>query len=175
VLEDVTGTPFADLMAELVFEPLGMTGSGFGPDFPATSGRPVALGHDDAGATVPGGWERRTDLAAAGLWSTATDLGRIVREIRVAALGGAAALLDEGLAGQMLTAGVGGIWGLGCTVDRVDESEVEYAHRGRMDGYRAVTAGRVRAGTGVVLLTNGDGGGEILALLAGADEGSETA
>ncbi|GAB3512320.1 hypothetical protein GCM10027575_27400 [Phytohabitans suffuscus] len=175
VLEDVTGTPFADLMAELVFGPLGMAASGFPPDFPLAGGRPVALGHDAGGEVVPGGWERRTDLAAAGLWSTAADLTRIVREIRVAALGGPAVLLDEPLVRQMLTAGSDGVTALGCRVDRWDGSEVEFVHRGRMDGYRAVAAGRVREGTGVVLLMNGDGGIEILTMLAAANQSWETA
>ncbi|MEV4664983.1 amino acid adenylation domain-containing protein [Micromonospora echinofusca] len=168
LMEDVTATPFADLMAELVFGPAGMTGSSFDQSFPETSGRPVAVGHDERGEPLPGGWQVRTDLAAAGLWSTATDLAQLVREIHVAYRGGPA-LLSQELAVAQLTAGPGGIFGLGCMVDRVEGragARVEFTHRGRIAGYHALTAGRVPDGSGLVLLTNGDQGHEVVSLLA---------
>ena len=58
LLEDITGTSFADLARELVFEPLGMTGSTF--------------------EQTVGPWHRYPEQAAAGLWTTASDLARFV-------------------------------------------------------------------------------------------------
>ncbi|MEH1101550.1 amino acid adenylation domain-containing protein [Micromonospora sp. CPCC 205561] len=168
LMEDATATPFADLMAELLLAPLGMTGSSFDQSFPETSGRPVAVGHDERGEPVPGGWRVRTDLAAAGLWSTATDLAHLTREIHLAHRGGPA-LLSRELATALLTAGPGGIFGLGCMVDRIGGpagERVEFTHRGRTAGYRALTAGRAPDGSGLVLLTNGDAGDEVVSLLA---------
>ncbi|MEU6077195.1 amino acid adenylation domain-containing protein [Micromonospora sp. NPDC047074] len=168
LMEDATATPFADLMAELVFAPLGMTASSFDQGFPETSGRPVAVGHDERGEPVPGGWQVRTDEAAAGLWTTATDLARLTRELHTAHRGGPA-LLSQELAVARLTTGPGGIFGLGCMVDRIDGptgAQVEFTHRGRTAGYRALTAGRVPDGAGLVLLTNGDAGYEVMSLLA---------
>ncbi|MFG3701836.1 amino acid adenylation domain-containing protein [Micromonospora sp. NPDC047620] len=174
LLEDVTGTPFAALLAELVLDPLGMTGSGFDQDFPLRCGRPVALGHDRSGQPVDGGWQVRADPAAAGLWTTATDLARLQRELHLAHRGGRAVLLDPGLTREMTAPGVGGVWGLGCAVDHLDAAEVEITHRGTSTGYRAITVGRMHAGSGVVLLTNGDAGDEVIARLADTTEGSET-
>jgi CubicO group peptidase (beta-lactamase class C family) len=168
LMEDVTATPFADLMAELVFGPAGMTGSSFDQSFPETSGRPVAVGHDERGEPLPGGWQVRTDLAAAGLWTTATDLAQLVREIHLAYRGDPA-LLSRELAVAQLTTGTGGVFGLGCMVDRIDGpagARVEFTHRGRIPGYRALTAGRVPDGSGLVLLTNGDQGHEVVSRLA---------
>ncbi|WP_433385384.1 non-ribosomal peptide synthase/polyketide synthase [Micromonospora sp. KLBMP9576] len=168
LMEDVTATSFADLMAELVFDPAGMTGSSFDQGFPETSGRPVAVGHDQHCEALPGGWQVRPDLAAAGLWSTAADLARLVGEIQVAHRGGPA-LLSRELAVAQLTTGAGGFFGLGCLVDRVDRptgARVEFTHRGRTAGYRALAAGRVPDGSGLVLLTNGDAGDDVLSLLA---------
>ncbi|MER7169421.1 amino acid adenylation domain-containing protein, partial [Micromonospora sp. NPDC000207] len=168
LLTDVTGTPFADLMAELVLGPVGMDDSGFDQDHPLAVGRAVALGHDRDGRPLDGGWQVRADPAAAGLWSTAADLARLHGELHRAHRG-ESDLLGRDLVGEMLTPGGGGVWGLGCAVDRVDADETEYTHRGTTAGYRAVTVGRVVAGTGVVLLTNGDAGDEVIARLADAE------
>ena len=40
----------------------------------------VALGHDRAGKIISGGWRRHPEQAAAGLWSTASDLARFAIE-----------------------------------------------------------------------------------------------
>ena len=90
-----------------------MTGSSFDQSFPETSGRPVAVGHDERGEPLPGGWQVRADLAAAGLWTTATDLAQLVREIHLAYRGDPA-LLSRELAVAQLTTGTGGVFGLGC-------------------------------------------------------------
>ena len=167
LMEDVTATPFADLMAELVFAPLGMTGSSFDQRFPETSGRPVAAGHDERGEPHPHGWEVRADLAAAGLWTTATDLAALTREIQTAYRGDPALLSQEAVRAQ-LTVGPGGIFGLGCMVDRIEGSagtQVEFTHRGHIAGYRALVTGRVPDGAGLVLLTNGEAGDEVMSLL----------
>ncbi|WP_307803849.1 non-ribosomal peptide synthetase [Micromonospora echinofusca] len=176
VMVDVTATRFPDLMAELVFEPLAMTGSSFDQDFPVTGGRPVALGHDGQGRPLPDGWQRRPDEAAAGLWTTVTDLARIIREIHHAHRGDSV-LLGRQLVTELLTPGPGGLYGLGCLVDPVDTPAgrvVEYSHRGRTAGYRALTAGRVPDGAGLVLLTNGDAGYRVMDRL-GRDAGHEEA
>ncbi|MET8233467.1 amino acid adenylation domain-containing protein [Micromonospora sp. NPDC005298] len=167
LMQDVTATPFADLMAELVFAPLGMTGSSFDQCFPETSGRPVAAGHDDRGEPHPHGWQVRADLAAAGLWSTATDLAILVREIQIG-YGGDPALLSQEAVRAQLTTGPGGVFGLGCMVDPIEGgagTRVEFTHRGHIAGYRALVTGRVPDGSGLVLLTNGEAGDEVMSLL----------
>jgi CubicO group peptidase (beta-lactamase class C family) len=60
LVEDVTGSSFADAAREVVLEPLGMTRSTFA---------------QDRGHVYP-------EQAAAGLWTTAADLGRFVSELQ---------------------------------------------------------------------------------------------
>ncbi|WP_051450882.1 non-ribosomal peptide synthetase [Actinospica robiniae] len=165
LIEDRTGTPFADLIRELVLDPLGMAGSGFEPDFPSRCGRPVAAGHDEAGVPVPGGWRVRPDTAAAGLWTTAPDLARAVIEVRSAYLGDGGRVLTRELAAEMLTPHPGAHYGLGTVVDD-DGADLEYGHGGEMPGYRATVSALLRAGDGVVALTNGRSGREIARFLA---------
>jgi len=167
VLEDMTGTPFAALMRDLVLDPLGLTGSSFDQAFPDTTGRPVARGHAADGTPVPAGWRVRPDAAAAGLWSTAADLSRVALEIRRAYLGEPSGLLTPDLAGQLLTASPGSFYGLGSIVDGTGP-DLEYGHGGEPVGYRAMSYSRLRDGTGIVVLTNGDSGKEVVQWVATA-------
>ena len=74
---DITGAPYPDAVARLVFEPLGMTGSSFPTSWPrdgAVVGYMVRLDEGGAFAPVP---PRVFGLqAAGGLWTTAADLVR---------------------------------------------------------------------------------------------------
>lgn len=75
LVADVTGTPYRDAVARLVFAPLAMTASSFPTRWPATGA--VAGYH----LTMDGSWEPvpahvHTMPAAGGMWTTATDLVR---------------------------------------------------------------------------------------------------
>ncbi|MEU7133058.1 amino acid adenylation domain-containing protein [Streptomyces sp. NPDC046261] len=155
LLTDLTGESFEGLMRRLVFDPLGMDGSSFDQSFPGTCGRPVALGHDEAGHTLEGGWLIHPEQAAAGLWSTAADMARLELEIRRSALGRPLALLSKESAGQLLTPHSDSFYGLGTIVDAGGQ-DVEYGHGGSPGGYQAVSMSSLHRGSGVVLLTNGE-------------------
>ncbi|MFF4663660.1 amino acid adenylation domain-containing protein [Streptomyces sp. NPDC001282] len=161
VLEDATGEPFDALMRRLVLDPFGMSASSFDQSFPERSGRPAASGHDENGRPVPGGWRLWPDTAAAGLWTTATDVAKALLEIRRAHLGRPLALLERDSARQLLTpqhphSG----YGLGTVVDDLGD-DVQFGHGGAGGGYHALAMCRAGAGTGFVVLTNGDAGGDV--------------
>ncbi|GAB7045391.1 hypothetical protein JCM9534A_05170 [Catenuloplanes indicus JCM 9534] len=167
LLTDVTGRRFPDLMRELVLDPLGMTHSGYEQSWPEEPGREVAVGHDQYGVPMPGGWRVRLEVAAAGLWSTATDLARLAPQVRRAYLGRPSLLLTPELAAQQLTPHPGAFYGLGAIVDDTG-ADVEFGHGGEPVGYWNMAISRVRAGSGFVALTNGESGKEVVRLLAAA-------
>ncbi|MFD7814662.1 amino acid adenylation domain-containing protein [Streptomyces sp. NPDC059785] len=157
LLTDVTGQDFADLAAELVFAPLGMTDSSFTPPGEAGTGTDWAAGHDQHGRPLLDGFRVRPVRAGSGLWTTASDVAQLAVEIRQAHLG-CSGLLPAPLATQMLTeAFPGSFYGLGTVVD-TSLGESEFGHGGQTAGYRALASVRLRSGSGCVVLTNGDGG-----------------
>ncbi|WP_460068176.1 amino acid adenylation domain-containing protein [Streptomyces sp. YKOK-I1] len=164
---DLTGRPFAELMTELVLEPLGMRATSFDQAFPERSGRPVALGHDERGRPVDGGWLVRADQAAAGLWTTAADLARAALEIRRSALGRPLGLLSQPTARLMLAPSSDSFYGLGTVVDTTHD-EVEFGHAGSPVGYQAVSLCGLQRGNGFVVLTNGEAGKHLVADVAEA-------
>jgi CubicO group peptidase (beta-lactamase class C family) len=158
---DITGEPFPELMAALVFGPLGMAGSSFDPAFPEVSGRPVAGGHDAYGVPVRDELLTTPEHIVAGLWSTAPDLAAVALEIRKAYVGDRPTLLTQPLATQMLKSYPGAYYGLSTVVDD-SGGELSFGHAGEIAGYQAMSMTGVRGGTGLVVLTNADSGNEVV-------------
>jgi CubicO group peptidase (beta-lactamase class C family) len=153
---DVTGRPFGALLDASVLKPAGMTSSVFTQSLPPSLSQRAALGHELDGSVTPGGWRRYPELAAAGLWTTATDLAKFAIAIQHAAQGTDTRLLTQKQAETMLTP-VRGDYGLGFELDH-DGREKAFHHSGSNRGYKALMFAYERTGQGAVILTNGDGG-----------------
>ncbi|WP_435847536.1 amino acid adenylation domain-containing protein [Streptomyces globisporus] len=164
LLEDATGEPFQELMDRLVLTPMGLTGSSFDQSFPHTAGRPVALGHHVKGKHLDGGWRERAHLAAAGLWTTAEDLGKVARHFRAALLGLDGALIPRDTAAELLHTHPGSFYGLGTIVDDTGD-DAEFGHGGEPAGYWNLSLTHLRSGVGLVALTNSDSGKDIVKFL----------
>ncbi|MCX4783682.1 non-ribosomal peptide synthetase [Streptomyces sp. NBC_01264] len=160
LVQDATGAPFAEVMRTLVLEPLEMAGSGYGR-LPGGAAR----GHHDGGRPAAPG-RTRTDAAAAGMWTTATDLARALLALRDSHRGLPGALLAPATARLMLAAHPNTLYGLGTLVDTTG-SDTEYGHAGTVTGYHAVATAHLAHGSGLVALTNADTGPQVVkALLA---------
>lgn len=151
---DAARMSFPAIARARLFAPLGMTRSTFDQP-PATRTPNVALGHDEAGQPIPGGFHVYPELAAAGLWSNATDLARFVIEVQDATHG-RGMVLSQRTARQMLTPQPGG-WGLGFKISG-EGGTTSFFHDGSNAGYKATLVGHPETGDGAVILTNGDQG-----------------
>jgi CubicO group peptidase (beta-lactamase class C family) len=74
---DHVGSPFPDLMRELVLDPLGMENSSYQQPPTARLAERAAFAHPFDGIPAPGNWHIYPEMAAAGLWTTAGDLARL--------------------------------------------------------------------------------------------------
>ncbi|HEX5435701.1 MAG TPA: serine hydrolase domain-containing protein [Gemmatimonadaceae bacterium] len=156
LMQDVTGEPFATLMKRLVLDPLGMTQSTYVQPLPERLSDSAAVAYRSDGDAVEGRWHTYPEQAAAGLWTTPSDLARFALGIRAAYLGEAGAILKQATAREMLTEVMGG-YGLGVAVEGAGDS-LRFSHGGANEGYRAFFVLHPITGDGVAVMTNSDNG-----------------
>lgn len=155
LMEDVTGEPFADIVQARVLEPAGMTHSGYVAPAPGA----FAAGHGSDGAPVEGDWHIYPEQAAAGLWTTPTDLARFGLALGAAYRGESDDLLPTEVARMMMTPVMGG-YGLGPGVSG-EGADLAISHGGANEGFRAFWIMHPLRRDGVVVMTNGDGGDQL--------------
>lgn len=158
VVEEVTGRPFVTVMADLLTD-LGMTWSTYAQPLPARLADEAASGHGADGTPVPGSFHVYPEQAAAGLWTTPTDLARFLLAVGRAVRGEPGTVVRQQTAREMLAPGVGE-WGLGPAVEGRGPA-LRLRHGGANEGYRGEFVGFPHLGMGAVVMTNGDGGGEL--------------
>jgi CubicO group peptidase (beta-lactamase class C family) len=107
-LTDAVGRSFVDITREWLFAPLGMTSTSFEQPPSAAFAARAARAHDSTGARMGAPWRVYPELAAAGLWSTPTDLARFLIEVQQALAGRSARVLSRASALEMVSpVGVG--------------------------------------------------------------------
>lgn len=163
LMSDLTGEPFHSLLQERVLAPLGMTSSTYDQCLPESWHRRAATGHRADGTPIPGRYHLYPEMAAAGLWTTPTDLARWVIAVQNALAGRAEPVLAQAMADAMVTRGPGG-WGLGINVEGEGDS-LRFSHGGANEGFRAQMIGFAGAADGVVVMTNSDAGTAVIAPL----------
>ena len=159
LLTERSGRAFPQLLADTVLKPLGMHDSSFEqPASPALLAR-VALPHDGAGKPIAGGPHTYPELAAAGLWTTPSDLARYTIEVRRSAAGQSNKVLSQSMTNMMLTP-VRNEFGLGLGVQGEGQSQT-FSHGGSNAGYQNMMVAYTERGEGIVVMTNGDRGSEL--------------
>jgi CubicO group peptidase (beta-lactamase class C family) len=160
---DVAGKPFPQLAQEIVFGPLRMTHSTFEQPLPDRLAANAAHAHHANGAEIAGRWHTYPEMAAAGLWTTPSDLARIVIELQT---GGH--ILKPETQAQMLTKALGD-YGLGLALQDWDGRKA-FSHGGSNAGFQCMMVGLREGGKGAIVMTNGDNGGrlanEVIKLIA---------
>jgi CubicO group peptidase (beta-lactamase class C family) len=147
-VEDVTGEPFADVVRREVLVPLGMSSSGYGCTQSAVPSPVDATGHLDDGKPAPR--YRYAESAAAGFCTTADDLAKLAGWLGS----------SDPRAEEMRTpaAGTGGRYGLGVEL----MSSTTVGHVGVNRGFHAELLVNPDDGLGLAVLTDGDGGGDVV-------------
>lgn len=158
MMMDASGQPFADLMTASVLKPLGMTNSVYAQDLPAAWEPLAAAGHDDKSQVIPGKHHVYPELAAAGLWTTASDLARFVIALQQAQAGAPNAILPPALAKDMLTAQPPAAYGLGLYMD---DPHHAFYHGGHNAGFMNLLWATKAPNNAVIILTNSENGNKV--------------
>ncbi len=156
---DVTHEAFPKLLHDAVLAPIGMTPSTYEQPLPAAMQSNTAAPYDVHGAPIPGGAHTYPEMAAAGLWTTPSDLGRYLIENQRSLQGKANHVLSAAMTKEMMTAGKGS-WGLGLQIGG-SPSNPYFEHGGVNEGFEALFVGYENKGDGAAIMTNAQGGSRI--------------
>lgn len=157
LMMDATGKRFEALVRELVFKPLGMTHSLFHRDL--TLGYDcIAEGHDEHGDVVPHGQTIYPYTAAAGLWTTPSDMAVLLSALMCSLQEECGSILPRELACEMIMPQGCTDWtGLGVFVDGTGQ-DVSFFSQGWGVGFQCFLNVYPMLGMGAVVMANSDPG-----------------
>jgi CubicO group peptidase (beta-lactamase class C family) len=154
LLTDVTGMPFPEILKGSVLGPTGMRRSTFEQPLPGKWRDAAATGYRADGSPV----ESRIVpfMAPAGLWTTPSDMARLIIELQAEYAGESARILSPQTAREMLPR-EGGSLPLGFHTISAGRSPI-FGHKGHIDGFGCEVEALTDRQEGVVVMTNGDRG-----------------
>jgi hypothetical protein len=129
-----------------------MTGSSFEQPPPPAHAALTASGYYADRTPVRGRWHVYPEMAAAGLWTTPTDLARFAIEIQETLAGKGHGVISPGMALQYVTEQKGGS-GLGVAVAGTGR-ELRFSHGGRDEGFDALLVATAETGQGLAAMIN---------------------
>jgi CubicO group peptidase (beta-lactamase class C family) len=156
VLLDVTKESFPKLMQDTALGPIGMTHSTYQQPLPAALQPEAATPYDWKSEPISGGAHTYPEMAAAGLWTTPSDLARYCIETQLSLRGKSNRVLSQNLTQQMVTPGLGN-WGLGLEIGG-SATDPYFSHGGVNAGFESLFVAYEHRGDGAVIMTNAMGG-----------------
>jgi CubicO group peptidase (beta-lactamase class C family) len=159
LLTDISNRSFEDLAKELVLEPAKMTSSTFEQPLAKDKWAQAAVGHLKDRTPMKGLWHTLPEQATGGLWTTPSDLAHFMIELWKSYQGISDTLLPKYLAREMLTRQADEM-GLGILLPSY--GVFRFSHSGGNGGYRCLMVLSVDVPDGVVIMTNGDAGEDLI-------------
>jgi CubicO group peptidase (beta-lactamase class C family) len=155
LMMDVTGKAFPTLMRELVLDKVGMSDSSYEQPLPAVRAVMTAGGTNRDGTEVHARSHVYPEMAAAGLWTTPTDLAKFAIEIALSKQGKSNLILSQKITNEMLTPVMNDV-GLGFFLDK--DNAGQFGHDGADHGFQAQLTMNADTGNGVGIMVNSDNG-----------------
>ena len=152
MITDIEKTSFPELMRSNVLSPLGMSNSTFENPLPTKYHSISATGYRRNGNEIEGKWHIYPEMAAAGLWTTPSQLVLYAKEIQQIHQTQKDGLLKANTIKEMLTPGMND-YGLGPAV-----TEHTFGHNGADEGFRAELIAWKEQPVAAVIMVNSDNG-----------------
>ena len=156
LLIDAARETFPKLLHDTVLGPIGMTNSTYEQPLPSGLRATAATPYADDGTAVSGGAHTYPEMAAAGLWTTPSDLALYMIENQHVLQGLAGHVLSRELTEQMVAPGKNS-WGLGLQIGG-SAANPYFSHGGVNEGFESMFAAYEHNGEGAAVMTNAQGG-----------------
>jgi CubicO group peptidase (beta-lactamase class C family) len=154
---DIEKKPYPQIAQETVLGPLGMTSSTYSQPLPADTRKNAASGHRGAGKTVEGKIHIYPEMAAAGLWTTPTDLAKFAIEVQLSLAGKSNKVLSKEMTTKMVTPFNSDNVGMGFFIEKHGQATY-FGHGGADEGFRAQLLTGLDKGCGAAVMVNSDNG-----------------
>ncbi|THE13043.1 class A beta-lactamase-related serine hydrolase [Bacillus timonensis] len=156
LIEDVTKKTFKQVANELLFKPLKMKNSLFITEISDVGNEDFSSGHNKNGEVVAGNYPIYPYPAASGLWTTTTDLARLVIELMNALKGESIVSISASKAKEMIGPQRDMKWcGLGVFLEGAG-TELEVSSLGWGVGFQSMLVAFPNKETGSVIMTNAE-------------------
>jgi CubicO group peptidase (beta-lactamase class C family) len=153
MVTDVALMLYADYMQSEVLSPLGMTNSSYRQ--PPSDTTVLASGYYGNGSRVEGKFHIYPEQAAAGLWTTPTDLAKYIIECQLALEGKSRKVLSPEMMKKRMEPYIDSNAALGVFIMQRGDRKY-FNHNGGNEGFVCTSYGSLEGGDGVVIMTNGD-------------------
>jgi CubicO group peptidase (beta-lactamase class C family) len=148
---DVLKKPFPQIMKELILEPLGMENSTYEQPLPDNLRHKAVCAYNGDGDMVDGGYHVYPEMAAAGLWTTPSDLAKLGLELQLTLKEESNKILSKEYLEKMLTTQVGGKYGIGFAIGG-EGNNVKFYHSGCNTGFESHMVFYKENGKGMVVM-----------------------
>ena len=162
---DIEKKPYPQIAKETVLDPLKMKNSTYIQPLSADWLKQAASGHRQDGSLVKGKIHVYPEMAAAGLWTTPTDLAKFAIEMQLSLAGKSKKVIGKQSAETMTSAFLDNV-GLGFFIDKRGDA-LYFGHGGADEGFRAEMLVNRKLGYGAIAMTNSDNGEVLREVLRG--------
>ena len=155
---DIEKKPYPQIAQETVLGPLKMTDSTYQQPLPDDIRKKAATGYRSNGNAVAGKIHVYPEMAAAGLWTTPTDLAKFAIESQLSLVGKSNKVLSPEMTARMVGPFLStGPTGLGFFTE-THGAATYFGHGGADEGFRAQLLVHKDKGYGAVVMVNSDNG-----------------
>jgi len=161
VVEDISGLPLEEYMEKNILKPLKMKSSTYLQPLPPSYHKSnISAAYNQNGEMVDGLYHNYPEQAAAGLWTTPTDLAKYCIAVQEIINGKSNGILSNNIITEMITKGENE-WGLGPGMEG-DGETLLFKHGGKNEGFTNDMLAFAYKGDAVIVMTNADNGGALI-------------
>ena len=159
-VEDVSGEPFEDYIANHVLSTMDMHNSTYDQPLTKNHHENASAAYYSDGKIIEGLWHNYPEQAAAGLWTTPTDLAKYCIEIQDILKGKENGVLSNKMVSEMLKKDKND-WGLGPAL-RWESDSLIFGHGGKNAGFTNDMMAFANKGDAIIVMTSADNGGRLI-------------